>query len=344
MLRCCFHFNYRIQQYYCDCRIMGQDENIIYKGAAMAERVVFKRTCKLMGNRFELSVVSDDENWANDRIDEGIAEIQRIEKLLTTFSDDSETNQVNANAGIAPMHVSRETLELIQRSLRISGVTQGAFDITYGSIDKRLWNFDQNMKSLPDKKTARKMVRLINYRNVILNDKDSSVFLKEKGMRIGFGGIGKGYAAERAKLVMRQNGVENGVVNASGDLTAWGTPPSGNPWTVGIANPDAKQDIFSYMSISNLAVATSGNYEKYVMIDGKKYSHTIDPRTGLPVHGIKSVTIITTNAEIADAMATPVMIMGIKTGLDMINQMKDIEAVVIDDYDRVYTSNNIHLK
>ncbi|MDF2433043.1 MAG: FAD:protein transferase [Mucilaginibacter sp.] len=297
-----------------------------------------------MGNRFELSAVSDNEKWANEKIDAGISEIQRIERLLTTFSDDSETNEVNKNAGIAPVTVSRETFNLIERSIRISEVTQGAFDITYGSIDKRLWNFDEKMTALPDKATAKKMVRLINFRNIVLDKEKNTVFLKEKGMRIGFGGIGKGYAADRAKQVMKDLGVESGVVNASGDLSAWGLQPNGKEWTVGIANPNSSHEVFSYMAITDMAVATSGNYEKYVMIDGKKYSHTIDPRTGLPVNGIKSVTIITTNAEIADAMATPVMIMGINTGLDMINQMKNIEAVIIDDDDKMYTSKNINIK
>lgn len=296
-----------------------------------------------MGNRFELSVVAADEKWANERIDAGIQEIQRIEKLLTTFSDDSETNQVNNNAGIRPVVVSRETYDLIRRSIMISKVTQGAFDITYGSIDKRLWNFDQEMTSLPDAATAKKMVRLINYRNITLNNEDCTVFLRERGMRIGFGGIGKGYAAERAKLIMMQQGVQSGVVNASGDLSAWGLQPDGKKWTIGIANPDSSHQVFSYLNISGLAVATSGNYEKYVTINGKKYSHTINPRTGLPVTGIKSVTIISTNAEIADAMATPVTIMGVYAGLDMINQMKDIEAIIIDDDDKLYTSKNINI-
>jgi len=302
----------------------------------MNEQLVFKKSCKLMGNHFELTVVSDSESWANERIEAGIAEIQRIERLLTTFSDDSETNQVNQNAGIMPVEVSRETFELVERSIRISGITQGAFDITYGSIDKRLWNFDEKMTSLPDKVTAKKMVRLIDYRNVILDREKSTIYLKEKGMRIGFGGIGKGYAAERAREVMKGLGVNSGIVNASGDLCAWGYQPDGQPWTVGIVNPNEKKEIFSWLSITDMAVATSGNYEKYAMIDGKKYSHTIDPRTGLPVSGIKSVTIITTNAEIADAMATPVMIMGIYTGLDLINQMKNIEAIIIDDDDKMY--------
>ncbi len=302
-----------------------------------------KRVCRLMGNRFEISVVSDDQTWAEARIDEAVAEIQRIEALFTTFNDHSQTNQINANAGIAPVQVDHEVFKLIKRSIRISEVTQGAFDITYGSIDKSLWNFDTHMTSLPDPTTARQMVRLINYRNVVLNEAECSVFLKEKGMRIGFGGIGKGYAAEMAKRLMIQRGVESGIVNASGDLTTWGAQPNGEPWTIGIADPNAKEQPFSYFNISNISVATSGNYEKYVMIGGKKYSHTIDPKTGLPVSGIKSVTIICPNAEIADAMATPVTVMGVRVGLDLINQMQGIACVIIDDTNRVFTSKNIKI-
>jgi len=296
-----------------------------------------------MGNRFELSAVASDEQWATARIEAGVEEIKRIEKLLTTFSEESETAAINQNAGIMPVAVCRETFDLIARSILISKVTQGAFDISYGSIDKRLWNFDTSMDTLPDKETAKQMVRLINYQNIELDNEKNTVFLKEKGMRIGFGGIGKGYAAERAKQVMIDLGVTSGVVNASGDLTAWGLQPNGKPWTIGVVDPNSAGQVFSYMDITGLAVATSGNYEKFITINGKKYSHTINPRTGLPVTGIKSVTIITTNAEIADAMATPVTIMGVRAGLDMINQMRDIEAIIIDDNDNLYTSNNINI-
>lgn len=313
--------------------------------ALVAIPTIFKRTLKLMGNRFEISVGADeeDEGWANNCIDAAIDEIQRIERLLTTFNDQSQTNLINANAGIRPVQVDPEIYDIIQRSLKISALTQGAFDISYGSIDKRLWNFDRNMKSLPDEKLAKKMVRLINYRNIILDEEHSTVFLKEKGMRIGFGGIGKGYAAERAKYILKQNGVDSGIVNAAGDLTTWGYQPDGKPWTIGIANPNSIHQPFSYLNITDMAVATSGSYEKFVMINGKKYSHTIDPKTGLPVHGIKSVTIISPNAEIADAMATPVTIMGIRAGLDMINQIKNIACIIIDDQDKIYTSKNINL-
>jgi thiamine biosynthesis lipoprotein len=298
---------------------------------------------KLMGNHFEITVVANDETWANEKIQIGVNEIKRIEKLLTTYNSESETNLINANAGIQPTKVSAEIIELIERANRISSVTQGAFDISYGSIDKSLWNFDSSMTSLPSKEQAKENVQLINYKNILINKAEQTIFLKEKGMRIGFGGIGKGYAAEMAKNKMKAAGVQNGVVNASGDLTTWGTQPSGEKWTIGIVHPEFKNDIFSYMNISDLAVATSGNYEKFIIIDGKKYSHTINPKTGLPIRGIKSVTIISSNAEIADAMATPVMIMGTTAGLDMINQINNIEAIIIDDDNVLFTSKNIQL-
>ncbi|MFC4817139.1 FAD:protein FMN transferase [Flavobacterium sp. GCM10023249] len=302
-----------------------------------------KRVAKLMGNRFEISVIGPDENWGNSKIELAIQEIQRIEKLLTTFSEESVTSHINNNAGIQAVKVPVEVFELIERSQMISKITQGAFDLSYGSIDKKLWNFDTKMKVLPDEETAKKAVALINYKNIILDKEKQTVFLKNKGMRIGFGGIGKGYAAEMAKKVLLKEGVNDGIVNASGDLSAWGTQENGEPWTIGIANPNHQNAIFSTFKLTNKAVATSGNYEKYVIIDNKKYSHTIDPKTGYPVSGIKSVTIIAENAEIADALATPVTVMGIEVGMDFINQLKHIGCIIIDDNDRKYFSENIKL-
>lgn len=296
-----------------------------------------------MGNRFEITVVSDDALWAIDCIAKAVAEISRIEQLFSTFKPDSATNLINDNAGLKPVAVDREVIDLVQRSLRISRLTQGAFDISYGSIDKSLWNFDQTMTALPDVATAKEMVRLINYNNIIVDELHNTIFLKEKGMRIGFGGIGKGYAAEKAKQLLMSLGVENGIVNASGDLTTWGVQPDGQPWTVGIAHPDKATTPFSTLNISNMAIATSGNYEKYIIINGEKYSHTINPRTGLPVKGIKSVTVICLNAELADAMATPLMIMGLEAGLYLINQMKGIEYIIIDENNKIFSSENINL-
>lgn len=304
----------------------------------------FRKSQKLMGNMFEITVVDDRDSLAFEHIETAVLEIQRIENLLTTYKDNSQTHIINQNAGIRPIKVDSEVFELIERSLRISHITDGYFDISYGGIDKSFWNFNRDMKQLPDPELVKKHLKLVNYKNIILDQENHTVFLKEKGMRIGFGGIGKGYAAEMAKRVLQEIGVVSGVVNASGDLTTWGTQADGKPWTIGIADPDNAALPFSYMNITNTSVATSGNYEKFVMIDGKKYSHTINPKTGMPVSGIKSVTIICPNAEIADAMATPVGIMGIDAALNMVNQINHLECIIIDDFNKIYSSQNINLK
>ena len=304
----------------------------------------FSKSLKLMGNIFTITVVSEDAIFAEENIQLAIQEIQRIEALFTTYNNESQTNLINSNAGIEPVKVDEEVFNLIQRSLHISKITQGAFDISYGSIDKNLWNFDKTMTSLPSAETAKKMVHLINYNNIILDSQKQTIYLKEKGMRIGFGGIGKGYAAEMAKKILVKNQVKSGIINASGDLTAWGFQPNGKLWTIGIANPDMPNDAFSYLEISDKAIATSGNYEKFITIDEKKYSHTIDPKTGLPITGIKSVTVISNNAEFADAMATPIAVMGIEKGLFLVNQLPNLHCIVIDENNKIYTSKNIHLK
>jgi len=304
----------------------------------------FRKTQKLMGNQFEITVVDSHEISAKEHLEAAVLEIRRIENLLTTFHEESQTNQINQNAGIKPVKVDSEVFNLIERSLRISTITDGYFDISYGSIDKKFWNFDREMKELPDTEMIKEHLKLVNYNNILLNLENSTVFLKEKGMRIGFGGIGKGYAAEMGKRLLQNRGVKSGVVNASGDLTTWGNQADGKPWTIGISDPDNARLPFSYMNISNISVATSGNYEKFVTIGGKKYSHTIHPKTGMPVSGIKSVTIICPNAEIADALATPVTIMGIEKGIGMINQIQQVECIIIDDENHIYSSKNINFK
>lgn len=296
-----------------------------------------------MGNRFEITVEAKTATETDFFLKKAVEEISRIEALLSTYQETSETNLINKNAGLKPVKVSDEVFSLIKRSKKISEITDGTFDITYGSIDQRFWNFDTEMTELPDEVLARKSIALIDYRNIILNTEEKTVFLKNKGMRIGFGGIGKGYAAEKTKNLLKNLGVKAGIINASGDLSCWGIPENGKPWTIGIAHPDFSDLPFSTLEVTDLSVATSGNYEKYVMINGKRYSHTINPKTGFPVHGIKSVTVISPNAEISDALATPITILGTEKGLALINQLKDIECIIIDDDNKFYYSEKIKI-
>ena len=295
-----------------------------------------------MGSDFEITVVENNISKANYFIDLAIKEISRIESLISSWDKNSQTSLINNSAGIRPVQVDKELFELISRSIKISALTQGAFDISYASMDK-LWYFDKEMEKLPTAQQIAQSVSKVGYENIIINEKKRTVFLNKKGMKIGFGAIGKGYAADKAKDILIQNDVKSGIINASGDLTAWGQKPSGDDWMVAVVNPLNKNKVFSWLPIKNSSIVTSGNYEKFITVDGKSYSHIIDPRTGYPSEGILSVTIISQKAELADALATSVFVLGTDIGIDMINQLKNVECIIINSDNKIIKSNNIQI-
>ena len=296
-----------------------------------------------MGSRFDISVVADSKEEGDVFIDLAISEISRIEKLISSWDKNSQTSLINKNSGLKPVKVDKELFQLIERALKVSRLTNGAFDISFASMDK-IWKFDGSMSTMPSADIIKKSVEKVGYQNILLDTENQTVFLKLKGMKIGFGAIGKGYAADKAKALLIEKGVEAGIINASGDLNAWGKQPNGKDWMVAIVNPLNKEKVFSWFSAHNNAVVTSGNYEKYVKFNGELYSHIIDPRTGYPSKGILSVTVFTKTAELADALATSIFVMGTETGLDFINQLKGVECIIIDADNKIITSNNIDIK
>lgn len=304
---------------------------------------VYNRTIKLMGSRFDISVVANSKTEGDTFIDIAIQEITRIEKLISSWDENSQTSLINNQAGIKPVKVDIELFQLIERALKISKLTNGAFDISYASMDK-VWKFDGSMTTMPSKEAIKKSIIKVGYKNIILDKVNCTVFLNLKGMKIGFGAIGKGYAADKAKALLKSKGVKSGIINASGDLNAWGKQPNGKDWLVAIVNPLNKDNVFSWLPVNNSAVVTSGNYEKYVKFNDELYSHIIDPRTGYPSKGIISVTIFTSNAELADALATSVFVMGKNTALNFINQLNGVECIIIDEENKINTSDNIDLK
>nr|WP_083690515.1 FAD:protein FMN transferase [Zobellia uliginosa] len=297
---------------------------------------------ELMGSRFDITVVSANEDLGYINIEEATAEIQRIENMISSWKPDSETSLINANAGIKPVKVSAEMFMLIERAKKLSEITDGAFDISFASMDE-IWSFDGSMVRMPSKKEIENSVKRVGYEKIILDSSEKTVFLAEKGMKISFGAIGKGYAADKAKELLVSKQVLGGIINAAGDLTTWGTKATGEKWLIGIANPLSEEKIFSWLPIVESSVATSGNYEKYVVFNGVKYSHIIDPRTGYPSTGINSVSIFAKSAEICDALATAVYILGKKEGLALINQLGDTEAILVDDSNKVHKSSGILL-
>jgi thiamine biosynthesis lipoprotein len=302
----------------------------------------FKRTLKLMGSRFEITVVADNSTQANSYIDAAVEEITRIEKLISSWDSNSQTSEINRNSGVKPVKVDSELFGLIERAIGLSKLTDGAFDISYASMD-RIWKFDGGLTEMPSENDIRASVTKVGFKNIVLDKEKSTVFLKLKGMKIGFGAIGKGYAADKAKSLLIKKGVTSGIVNASGDMNAWGMQPNGKEWKVAITNPLDKNKVFALLPITNGAVVTSGDYEKYVNLNGTRYSHIIDPRSGYPSSGIISVTVFAPKAELADALATSVFVMGKEVGIDRINQLPKIECIIIDDKGNISTSKNIEI-
>ncbi|MGI9550329.1 MAG: FAD:protein FMN transferase [Aurantibacter sp.] len=307
---------------------------------AQQKYVSAHKTLKLMGSRFDITVVSSNEELGHINIEEAVAEITRIEKLISAWDPNSETSLVNKNAGIRPVKVSLELFKLIERAKLISEITDGAFDISYASLDK-VWKFDGSMEYLPTPEQVKQSISKVGYEKIILNQKAKTVFLKQKGMKISFGAIGKGYAADKAKELLISKQVIAGIINAGGDLTTWGTKASGEKWLIGIANPKSRDKIFSWLPVVESSVATSGNYEKFVTFEGKRYSHIIDPRTGYPSSGINSVSVFAKNAETCDALATAVFILGKEAGLSLVNQLAETEVIIVDASNKMVQSEGI---
>ena len=297
----------------------------------------------LMGSSFEITVVAEDEDFAKESLAIAKKEIIRIENLISSWDQKSETSRINRNAGIAAVEVSKELFDLIFRAQQISKLSSGAFDLTFAAIDK-LWNFDGRESEMPNPDTLKASVFNIGYQLIELDEESLTVFLPKKGMKIGFGAIGKGYAADRAKQLLVELGVLGGIINASGDMNTWGTKPDGSSWTIGIVNPMNNKKVFSWFSLEHNAVVTSGDYEKFTQINGRRYSHIIDPRTGIPSQGIVSCTVFAGKAELADAIATAIFVMGVESGLFLIDQLPNIEAILIDDSGIIHRSKNIEIE
>ena len=314
--------------------------SLISVSQLFSQEIAQRRTLKLMGSRFDITIVSKDSISANAFIDEAVAEITRIEKLISSWDSNSQTAEINRNAGIKPVKVDLELFQLIERSKQISKITDGAFDISYASIDK-VWHFDGSMTRKPTEEEITNSVAKIGYQNIVLDKENQTVFLKLEGMKIGFGALGKGYAADKVRTLLKAKNVSAGIINASGDLTTWGKQPNGTDWMVGITNPLNKNKIFSWFPVVDAAVATSGNYEKFVEFNGVKYSHIIDPRTGYPATGLVSVTIFANSAELSDALATSVFIMGAETGINLINQLNGVECIIVNSENKIFNSKNI---
>ncbi|WP_121364657.1 FAD:protein FMN transferase [Flavobacterium limicola] len=306
-------------------------------------QVLRKRTSLLMGGRFDISIVDKDSLSAEQNIDAVINEITRIENLISDWKPDSQVSEVNQNAGIRPVKVDKEVFELTQRAIRFSEVTNGGFDISFAAMDK-IWKFDGYMTQMPSAEAIQKSVEKVGYKNIILDSVQSTIFLKLKGMKIGFGALGEGYATDKCRDMMLAKGVEAGIINGSGDMSTWGKQPNGKPWNIGITNPFHPEKLLAVVPLKQDAVTTSGSYEKFVIFNGKRYSHIINPATGYPATGLCSVTVFGPNAETANGLSTSLMVLGKTAGLLLLNKYADYSCIMITDDGKVIKSKNFRTK
>lgn len=296
----------------------------------ISAQVLVKRQATLMGSVFQFTLVDRDSLSASRHMEELVAEINRIENLISEWKPESQVSAVNRNAGIKPVKVDREVFELTQRAVFYSQISNGAFDISIAALDK-IWKFDGSMSQVPQQELIAKSVENVGYQHIVLDSVNSTIYLSRAGMKIGFGSIGKGYAADRGRALMQAAGVKAGIVNASGDLTTWGEQLSGKPWAIGISNPFKRHKVLKVLKMREGAVATSGSYEKYVEIGGQKYAHIMNPKTGYPSQGLVSVTIYGPTAEFSNALSTSIMVLGKREGMKLLKKYPRNKGLLVSE-------------
>ncbi len=291
----------------------------------------------MMGTEVSVQLWSDDPEAGREALEEVFREASRIDRLMSTYKDESEISKINREAAAGPVAAGDELFDLVRRSLDISVLTHGAFDITYDSVGR---HYDFRARQRPDEKTVEAERQLIDYRLVRLDQAAGTVSFAREGVRINLGGIAKGYVVERGVDILRQRGIANAIVTAGGDSRLLGDR-RGRPWMVGIRDPRKDGEVAISLPLADEAISTSGDYERYFDEDGIRYHHIIAPNTGQPAGGVHSATVIGPDAVITDALSTSVFVMGVHRGLTLIGTLPDYESIVIDAAGRVFFSDGL---
>jgi thiamine biosynthesis lipoprotein len=303
------------------------------------EERIFRKSMLMMDTLVTITAVSATEADADKAIDMAFQEIGRLEKAANFYSHESEISHINTHAGISPVKVSADIIDLLSKARDVAEVTDGAFDPTIGPL---ISLYDFRNHRAPSDQEVRKNLRLVNYRNMVIDREESRVFLEKKGMLIDPGGIMKGYAAGKAAEVLRQHGIYSGIVAVAGDIRAFGVNPDGKPWRIGIRDPRGKKDddIVAVIELGDMSVSTSGDYERYFIQNGKRIHHLISPKTGYPAESCRSVSIISPEGAFADAYSTGICILGPEKGLKVIEKA-GLDGIIIDERGILHTSHGI---
>jgi len=293
-----------------------------------------------MGSQLRLVAWTADEAKAIETFERVFAEFDRLENLLSVWKDGSDVVRMNNNAGITPVAVSDDTINVLREAAEGSVLTRGKFDITFAALSD-LWRFDHDQDNLvPDRQLIETRLTLIDYRAVQIDGTARSAFINRPNMRVHLGGIGKGYAVDRAVALLREGGFADFMIQSGGDLYVAGSN-GGAPWKLGIADPRGTHEPFATLQITNRTFSTSGDYERFFMKDGKRYHHLIDPDFGEPASGCRSVTIVADRAVLADVLSTGVFILGPDEGMKLVEQLPGVEGVIVTADNEVLISTGL---
>lgn len=298
----------------------------------------------IMDTFIKIKVIAKDEEEAKDAVGEAFKEFKRIELLTNRHVEEgrpeyekSEIIKINKAAAVKPVKVDKDVFEMIQLAQEYTEATGGAFEITIGPV-MDLWDFGGGNTTVPDEKKLEEALTLIGSDNIVLNEEDTTVFLTKKDMSLDLGAIAKGYSAQKATQVLKEQGIERAIINAGGNISVLGEKEKGKPWKIGVQDPRSKEEVIAILDATDQVIVTSGDYQRYFEANDKRYHHIIDPRTAMPARGLLSVTVIAEDSTIADILSTSFFVMGLDESLDYLEKHPDILAFFITDEKKIISS------
>jgi len=292
-----------------------------------------------MGTLVSITVVARNEAVAHAAVNAGFAEIRRLEELLSTWIATSELSRVNASAGIKPIHVSTETLTVVHRAMQAAEMTNGGFNIAIGPAVEA-WSVTDGQR-IPEESELDVLRPLVDLQALHVDVREQTIYLDKAGMRIDVGGIGKGYAADQAVEALRKAGAIAGVAALSGDIKTFGRMPGGKKFPVGIQHPRKDGSVLAWIDLEDEAISTAGDYERFFERDGVRYHHILDPHTLQPARRCQSVTVVAREGIWADGLDTGIFVMGVESGMQLVEALPDVEAIIVDAEGHVHVSSGL---
>ncbi|MGE5173434.1 MAG: FAD:protein FMN transferase [Betaproteobacteria bacterium] len=309
---------------------------LLASGCARPKTV--QKTESIMGTEVTITLVTRSAEEGEAAIDAGMAELRRLDAMMSLYKDDSEITKVNLAAGKHPVKVSPEMIEVVERAAEVSKLSGGVFDVTVGPLVV-LWQIRLKEGKIPTDEEIARVRPLVNYRNIVIDKKVSTIFLKKPGMIMDFGGM-KGYMADRVADIFKKRGISNAVIALAGDIWVLGHRDDGKPWRIGVQHPREPDKVLTVLDLNDKYISTSGDYERFVIREKKRYHHIINPRTGKPSKGVISVTLVGDKGALIDPLCKVPFILGADEGLKIAKSV-GAEAIIVDEQGKIFMTGGI---